>query len=625
MKKLMLIPFLISNILATEEFDIGDDFLSSLDEVSEIATKTKLNIDDTPSFVTVLHSDELQKIGVENIYEALNLVPGVQLKKELTGVPVIIFRGVTQKSEVKLMIDGVTINNSYRGSIYYFLDFPIEMIDRIEIIRGAGSILYGSGAMSGVINIITKSSEQSSKNIIFTSISNEKNNIGALVSTDIGNFKLSLDTYYQKDTKTIFLGTNKTTQTGDTDRHLNDYSAGINISDEHFTFLGRVKKSNIGTAYGFSGMLDTTKNKFNLQNNSVFTQISYKNNLNKENKITLLSGLHNYEQIGSVKHPSLGIIDTNYKEKSYYSEVNLFSTSLTNNEILVGARYESAKTIKSEWDSKKIPYISDPSLDRKIYSLYLNDNYSISSDIDLSAGFRYDHYSDFGNSYAPNIGLVYRITEKVKFKTLYSNAFRAPSWIELTSNSKLKAESSNSLETGFIYKQNQNNILRVNFYTTKINDMITKNPTTKKYVQNSTNDFLGSELEYIYSPNNQMEINLFTSYIKATDDNGNDLANIANILTSSSLVYELESGFTFGSLIKYISSSKRAIDDTRNNMDNSITLDQTISYSYKNFSTSLIIKDIFDSNRYYALEKNDYNIDFNDGGRVIALKASLEF
>ena len=179
---LLIAPLLFAN----ENLDLENDFLNSLDEVSEIATKTKLNIDDTPSFVSVLNSEKLKKLGVNNVFEALNLVPGVQLKKESSGVPIVTFRGVTQKSEVKLMVDGVTINNSYRGSIYYYLDFPIEMIKRIEVIRGAGSILYGSGAISGVINIITNSADKSAKNNVFISTGTYSDyKGGALVSTNI--------------------------------------------------------------------------------------------------------------------------------------------------------------------------------------------------------------------------------------------------------------------------------------------------------------------------------------------------------------------------------------------------------------------------------------------------------
>ena len=191
---------LYSLLLSNEDLALEDDFLQSLDEVSEIATKTKLNIDDSPSFVTVLHSDKLLKLGVNDVFEALGLVPGVQLKREKSGVPVVVFRGVSQKGEVKLMVDGVTINNSYRGSIYHYLDFPIEMVERIEVIRGAGSVLYGSGAISGVVNVITKSSNKDSKNSVFVSGGEYDNHKGgAIVSTNIGEFNFSLDAYYQKD------------------------------------------------------------------------------------------------------------------------------------------------------------------------------------------------------------------------------------------------------------------------------------------------------------------------------------------------------------------------------------------------------------------------------------------
>ncbi len=623
-KTLFTLLLALSVVFANDDLLLEDDFLQTLDEVSEIATKTKLNIDDTPSFVTVLHSQKLKKLGITNVFEALDLVPGVELKKESTGVPIVVFRGVTQKGEVKLMIDGVTINNSYRGSIYHYLDFPIEMVKRIEVIRGAGSVLYGSNAISGVINIITNSSQKESKNKIFVSTGTfDKHKIGSLLSTNIDDIKLSIDGYFQNSDKTIFVGPNPSGQVGDSDRHLKDYSVGINISDEHFSLLGRVKKSDMGNAYGIFGVLDSDKDKYNNINKSIFTQLSYKNSLNKKSDITILAGYTRYNQEVKTAHPMIPTIDAIYKEQSYFYELDFISTSFANNELLIGAKYEDAKTLESKWSAGK-PYLSDPTLSRKITSVYLNDKYSLASDLDISAGLRYDHYSDFGNAYSPNLGLVYRLNEEIRFKALYSHAFRAPSWVELTSNKNLEAEKSNSIEAGIIFKQNQHNILRVNFYASKIKDMIAKD-ATGKYAQNSENDFYGSELEYIYSPNNQTELNFLASYVNAKDDKGNKLTGVANILASTSLVYELDSGFTFGSLLKYVSSSKRSMTDTREDMKDSIIFDQSISYTYRDFTLSLTLKDLFDAGTYYSLEQNNYKTDFYDQGRTFLLNATLEF
>lgn len=624
MKNLLLLVLLSFTLFANDTQNLESDFLNSLEEVSEIATKTKLNIDDTPSFVTVLHSDKLMKLGVDNVFEALGLVPGVQLKKEATGVPIVIFRGVIQKSEVKLMVDGVTINNSYRGSMYYYLDFPIELVKRIEVIRGAGSVLYGSGAISGVINIITKSSEKTFKNKAFLSAGTYNSTKGgAIFSSDIGETKISFDGYYQKNNKKIYVKPNPSGYFGDSDRHLNDYSLGVNVRNGNLSFLSRIKKSNIGNAYGVLCVLDTDNNQKSDSNRFISSQISYRNNFNKQNRYSILAGYTNYKQEVDIEHNTTGVIDTKFAERSYYTELNFISTSLDNNELLIGGRYESAKTLKSQWSALK-PYISNPNLSRGVTAIYLNDTYNLNSDIDISAGIRYDNYSDYGSSSSPNLGIVYRYNDKLSFKALYSHSFRAPSWIELTSNSELEAESSKSIETGLIYKPNFQNLLRINFYKSVIKDMIKKNKA-REYVQDTKNNFYGAELEYLYTPSSQVEMNFFASYINAKDHYKNDLPGVANIIASTTFNYKIGSSITLGSILKYVSKPEQPNGDK---MDDSITFDQSISYYFKDITTSLVIKDFFNAGTYYALPKNDmnkYDQDFDDGGRKILIKLSMEF
>jgi len=322
MKLLLLLLLLASFLLSDEEINFKDDLLQSLEEVSEIATKSKLNIDDSPSFVTVLHSDKLQKLGIDTVFEALGQVPGVQLTRESSGVPVVIFRGVSQKGEVKLMVDGVTINNTYRGSIYHYLDFPIEMVERIEVIRGAGSVLYGSGAMSGVINIITKSASSEDTNAVFIAGgSYDYYKGGALLSTKLGDVKIAADAYYQENQKTI----------DTTDRHLKDYSVGLKINDEHVALLARIKKSVIGNAYGIFSVPDITPNKYDNSNQAIFTQLSYNNNLGKNNHIEVSAGLRKYGQIAQGAHSTLGTLDATYSENTYYGQVDLQSNLIEHN------------------------------------------------------------------------------------------------------------------------------------------------------------------------------------------------------------------------------------------------------------------------------------------------------
>ena len=620
MRYLLFLLIVTTLLTSNDEFSFEDDFLESLNEVSEIATRTKLNVDDSPSFVTVLHNEKLEKIGITTVFEALSQVPGVQLKREASGVPVVVFRGVSQKGEVKLMIDGVTINNTYRGSIYHFLDFPIQLVERIEVIRGSGSVLYGSGAISGVVNVITKSSDSDSQNTVFLlGGTYDSYKGGALVSSTLGDFHLTLDAYYQDNDKTIDA----------TDRHLKDFSVGLKLNNEKFALIARAKKSEQGNAYGVIGVPDLDEKEFDNTNGVFFIQFSYIETLFKESNLEVLVGYTKYGQSVEAAHPSssVGTIDATYNENTYNAQLDFKSKIITNNEILIGTKYETAKANESKWEvgTVQLPPIVDKNSTRDTTSVYINDQYSFNSDLDISAGLRYDYYSDFGDAFSPTFALVYRVNNKVRLKALYTTAYRAPSWVELTSNPNLEAETSNSIETGLVYKPNSKNSIRFNLYKTKLDKMITKDTTTNTYIQLSNSNFLGTELEYSFLPNNEIEFNLFASYIDAQDANGDDISDVANILATSSFIYNHSSGLSFGSLLKYISSSKRAALDTRNDMPSSTIFDETISYNFKKYTANLVIKDLFDKGTYYALPTSSTNNDFYDGGRSFLLNMEMEF
>ncbi len=616
MKKYLSTFILTSAVLMSNEIlDLESDFLQSLDEVSEIATKTKLNIDDTPSFVTVLHSEKLQKLGINNVFEALRLVPGVQLTKESTGVPVVVFRGATQKGEVKLMIDGVNINNTYRGSIYHYLDFPIELIQRIEVIRGAGSVLYGSGAISGVINIITNSSEEN-KNKVFTSIgSYDHYKSGAIISQQIGNVKFLSDGYYEKDHKKIATGPDIAGTTGDSDQSLTNYSIGLNISNENISLITRMKSSDFGNSHGLTNHIDEDTDKYHNLNQMFFTQLKYKNSINKDNTYFISVGYSSYLQNAETKLPAS--IDTYYKEDSFFSQAQLISNTIKNNELLVGIEYSKSKI-------KDTSYFVNETSTRKIFSIYANDKYSLTNRLDFSAGLRYDNYKDEMQKVSPSFGAVYRVSDDIKIKTTYSKSFRVPSWIELKSNANLSEEEASTIESGIVYNYNQNNKIRVNFFKTEIKNVIAKN-SARIYENSAEHNMLGSEFEYIFSPNIQSEMKFSTSYIDAKDKDNNDIKDVANILTNASFIYRFDSGISLGMLLKYTSSIDRSSTDKRDDMSNSLIFDQSISYVNKSFTTTLTVKDLFNHGTNYPLVENTYINDYQDAGRTIQLKASWEF
>lgn len=113
---------------------------------------------ETPAAIEVLHADDLQKTGATSVQEALKFSTGIITHAQgprnisqgaMTSKAVI--RGVEKGTLV--LVDGVPIN---QGGRYNLEDIPVESIDRVEVVRGGGAVLYGSEANGGVINIITK-------------------------------------------------------------------------------------------------------------------------------------------------------------------------------------------------------------------------------------------------------------------------------------------------------------------------------------------------------------------------------------------------------------------------------------------------------------------------------------
>lgn len=130
-----------------------------LDEIVVTASAMEEPIHTVPRNVTVVTREDIQQAPSKNVVDLLNREAGINLRS-LFGTDkqaVIDIRGMgaTAASDVVVMVDGIRMNSSDMSGVD-FSSIPLEMIERIEIVRGAGSVIYGSGAVGGVINIVTR-------------------------------------------------------------------------------------------------------------------------------------------------------------------------------------------------------------------------------------------------------------------------------------------------------------------------------------------------------------------------------------------------------------------------------------------------------------------------------------
>jgi len=138
------------------------NIMNILDVETEIATKSKVNADFVPGIVTVLRGEQLEMMGVEDVHAALQYVPGANLVSNNYGRKGVTVRGIGGafgSSNLKLMLNGHAVNGNFSVAAPHLMNLPIEQVDRIEVIRGPGSVLYGEYAFSGVVNVVTRSGD----------------------------------------------------------------------------------------------------------------------------------------------------------------------------------------------------------------------------------------------------------------------------------------------------------------------------------------------------------------------------------------------------------------------------------------------------------------------------------
>jgi len=656
MKKKYLIvtslgAILFSGSIATA--GAGDDpvyselFHDGLRETSEIATKTRLNVDDMPALVTILYQEDLLKNGVDNIFEALSLVPGVEQSMEATGAKQLIFRGVKEKGKIKLMLDGIDINNTYRGSIYYYYDFPIELVKRIEVIRGPGSELYGSGAMSGVINIVTRSADALSGSQAFGSIdSYGQYRGGMLYSDNVNTWHLAADGYYTKGNKGIDAGPDKSGSYGQSNEETRDYSLGVVAENPHLKLTARLKESQDGIAYGRSYYLESSHDRKGLINRTLFTEAQYNNVFASGLEYTVKAGYSSYAQeLESRVLPAPGgdiISYVNYKEDKLYADGSLTFAMFDQHVLVGGVRFEDSQ---ERYDTFRFYHevapeillmpgtsVIQPDGARLVTSFYINDQYSFSDALECSVGLRWDIDSDADNPFSTRLGMVYRWNDRLSYKAIYSHAYRVPSWIELyvavpgpfVAKNDLSSEQSDTVEFGTVYKTGLNSRLGFNVYYTWINDLIHYDPVTVSYTQDGENNYAGAELTWKYSFSENTDIDLNLSYVYGTDVDGNELPDIANWLGNITFSHTFAGGIVSDTRLRLVSGRDRAEGDTRSDLDGYGTVDQTLSYRYRNANFIVSLKNLFDEDVRYPAPADTYVDDYPRDGRTAMFKISWD-
>ena len=612
-------------IRAKEEKDEG---VIRLGDIVVMATKMDKKIKDIPGAVYVITEEDIKQTDARNIEEALQRVPGVFTEdKYHAEYNVLSFRGVGLHSHVTrgilVLVDGITINEAMGRVDFEGID--LENVEKIEVLKGPVSALYGPNGITGVINIVTKkASAEFESGIKASAGSFDTKKITANGGGRIGEFlgRLNATHYfthgYQKRNS---YETNKFNAKLDADFYEYgdlDFSMDYVTSEKDITgpldkeqYESRSRENTKNFAHSDIGLmrLGVTHKKiwgedFDLTTNLYFRDKEHEGDFGdtftSEDELSLLGGevrLHKSFDLLGRKNSLISGISSDREEgdtKRYDLDAN-------------GNKTDLRKEGKSIYE---------------ITGYYIQDNYNIFDQLTLTLGVRYDrvHYdwndrflSDGDSSdstsisaWSPKFGLAYT---PIMDLTLFGNigkGFNPPQISQLfiggytnTPNPDLKPEYLTNYEVGLRGHNFKRLDYQISFFWMEFKDQILKDDVTGKYenIGNTRHKGIETTADLNFSENLSFSINYAYLTAKFTDYpgyTGNHLRKTPRHQVGGVLRYTNPAGFTGDISLKWI--DKYYMDNENvNTYKGHCVANTKLAYKWKRYFTSLSINNLLNT------------------------------
>ncbi|MBE0514351.1 MAG: TonB-dependent receptor plug domain-containing protein [Sulfurimonas sp.] len=545
--------------LKAQSGNLMESISSEMEHFNEVATVTKQNENYQPYIISIFQGEELEKLGVSNLKEALFLVPGVDMATDNFNNQTPIFRGSNSSAygQSKLFIDGVLVNNVFFDAYSEYLSFPIEMIKRIEVTRGPGSKTDGFNAYAGSINVITYAESfegfESSDKLVFKYGSYDYKMGGFFKNYKADNLKVSVDFFYQEDNKKLPSGPDglsqgvlsipgydnrALSQSGDAPLWLNEYSLGLSLEYKDFFIKARVLEHKKGSAYGINYALPQESDRIKLP--SYYLELGYNKEIN-DYKLNINAGIKydTFDSYSKLAPDGLNFIDMYQfdtygtvspvlfangaygehvaKQRTLYQSSYIEYNGIEKHRITLGYRLVKEETIDmisklSSWSTglpepydytQTYPFF-DANAKRNTLIFSLQDEFELSDNLSFIYGFNYEETSYEDAGLEPRVSMVYQLDAENIFKAIYSRSHRNASWQEMfTMNNRsrvgstdLKPEIVDAFEAAYIKKFSNDSYIQTNLFYLLNKDQIYNSSTSPEYENVMDTDLYGFELEY---------------------------------------------------------------------------------------------------------------------------------
>jgi outer membrane receptor for ferrienterochelin and colicins len=614
------------------------------------ASKTQQSIKDVAATVHVITAEQIRDRAYFTLEEALSDLPGFQFRNILGFNSYIFLRGApSQNNLILLMIDGVQINELNSGGFYAGGQFILSDVEQIEVVYGPASSLYGTNAVSGIINIITKKPV------------GKTGHIGLLGGNfNTGMFGFNLKNYHpSKDIGYSISGQYKTTEKADLSGPAGDNNWTSSMqnfeNDLSFSARAKVKSFNAGVDYQEkrSSLSTNTKsiNDIYLDRNTLWdimfinAFVKYSNNVHEKWSLNSTVYYRNATVKPNTVYSVIKATDTTAgKQIGYYRPNHLFGLENQFNFkpserilILAGligeaewlANSFSITNSSSQSEHPPVPS-SPPMINNYLLSYYAQLNYTVLKQLLFIGGIRHDFSTYYGQVFIPRMGLVFN-QNKFTAKALYNKAFRSPKPWDFkygTGNSNLQPEKMSSTELALSYQLKEYLNIGCSVFYNTIKDKLTKETTTTidRWINKGTLNTTGFELYGRYYMG-KFNLDLNYSYNDSRDQDEVFVPEISLYTANAGLTYSFRKILKINLRANFLGDRKNPsiIPATGNDkIDDAIIFNGCISFlGLKNCVLQFKMNNILDQEYYHP--SNRFNGRYRQPQRTFSVIALYDF
>ncbi len=543
MKKTL--PLIIASMIASQAHAETE----TVQDTIVVAAKAPVTAKNFAGTVNIVTAEDIELSGATNLLDAIEGLPGVSASRVGSGRSGISMRGM-ETNHTLILVDGRRVSDTDTNvpfSDYQFNWVPVQMIERIEVIRGPMSNLYGSAALGGVINIVTKKAGAQWATSVTAegrdTQSGEGGDEKAVVITAAGplgemaDLALSIEQREADAFRETFAGGNSSSSKEGKEITNLTADLGVYVGEESHLNLSLIRGKEERKSFPDTLYYDIDRYQAAVDFDTKVGDFDVKAHLYRSNTENLF-------------------ISSNYFHNltEDVASVDVTGNLMDGHQLTAGLEYS-----REEYEKDYVTSNNNDFADEfKAWSLFAQDAISLGDDLTLTVGGRYDDHQRFGGEFSPKAYLNWNLTDALQLKGGYGEGFKAPAVREASSaytfsygyptgpgmfrnntflgNSNLKPETNKSVELGALYaeggltagvtvfRNNVDNLIEAQQISSVTVGGTTTVTSRYENVENAL--IVGVETELGYSFNNGLNVDFnYTLLDHEDEDTGRWLTN----------------------------------------------------------------------------------------------------